>query len=181
MQKPINIYLDQNIWIELTKIRKNPKNYPELSTLFTLLKEKSDKDEIRVFISSIHVSEISKIIDPLKRKDLVETMIEICKNNTILPYGSIIEPEIKNIIYKKLKSNQIDLGRYVLGSGIAHLNGANGVLRYKDGRKMDPEKEKELLEKIDSKESLKMCLNSDELIEGTTKIRKEILESEELS
>ncbi len=44
---------------------------------------------------------------------------------------------------------------------------------------MDPEKEKELLEKIDSKESLKMCLNSDELIEGTTKIRKEILESEE--
>jgi len=156
----LKIYLDQNIWIDLAKVKYQKEKDPKKVEAYNLIKEKIEKGEIETYLSLCHLHETRKIKNIERRKNLVNLMIELSKGSTILPYPYVIKHEIRNEIFRRLGKKKIDLTSLVFRKGIAHLLGSNLVLKSKsnDSRKLDPIAEYLVLNIANSKEVLKTVM-----------------------
>lgn len=159
----LDVYLDQNIWIELSKIYFGKINDKNLKETYTLFKKSIDNDDIKTYLSYSHIQETLKIKNNVKRDNLIEFMMEFSKGNTILPYFTMINLEIQNYFYDRIGLG-FNLKNKPFGKGLPHLLGGKLELSYMDSYKLPPDIKKELLDSTESMEFMKLAFKDEKFL-----------------
>lgn len=121
------VYLDQNAWIELGRTYHNRSDNHKKA--LEAIIEASNSGTAIFPLSMVHFIETSKRRNDGSRKRLVETMMEISKGFTMLPWTYIIKPEVRNAIYRLKGQPEKNLKKYVFGRGIAKMFGGKITLK----------------------------------------------------
>jgi len=129
------VYLDQNAWIELSRVREGRKSSCDKKLLETIM-QASNNGTAFFPMSLIHLSELPNPASPW-RKELLSLMIEISKYYTFTPCWFILrELEIKNLILREFDIPPINVRSYFVGKGFSHLIGKNPTIK---SESTDPE------------------------------------------
>ncbi len=149
------IYLDQNWWIYLAKGWYEGKG--TLYELVSKIRGKIDSGDLIVVLSLVNVLEARKIENKERREKLLNFMVDFSNGNVISPFTDwVIETEVLSVIFKKLGKNGIDMKSKIIGKGISLLIGAKPTLV----GDIPEEKKKEIIEKINSVETMRIILPS---------------------
>lgn len=97
-----SVYLDQNAWIYLAHEYYHKDNSRGLSDTLKAVLEASESGKVIFPISIVHHEETAKNRHEIRRTKLFEFMIKVCKGYTIVPYVSVMEAEIRNVILSRL-------------------------------------------------------------------------------
>ena len=169
------IYLDQNKWIDF-EIGYN-KGEGEVYDFVVRLKEKIERGEIRIVVSLVNINEMRKIANEDRRNKLLDFMIDLSQGYAISPFVDwITDMEIRNLFFKRIEK-PIDIRSMVIDKWISIITGA----RPKIVGDISDEREKEIIDYINSSQNLKKIFSSskthvkesqDSLIEGTKKIEE---------
>jgi len=163
------VYLDTKDWIELAR------GYYEKSQGFQkiaqIVVDKSGAGQAIFPLSIIHFSETVRNLNPARRRRLAEYMILVSHGWAILPAPTIISPEIENACLEYMGlPPRYTLENFVFKKGISQLMGARGTLVAKNGTKVPPELERQILDKIESADTLlwfmRRGLSSSHVIKG---------------
>lgn len=159
----LDVYLDQNIWIKLSKIHFGKIRDKNLKETYDLFKNSIDNGTIKTYLSYSHIQETLKIKNNIKRDKLVEFMMEFSKGNTIMPYFTMINLEIQNYFYDRIGLG-FNLKNKPFGKGLPHLLGGKLELSYMDSYKLPHDVEKELLDSTESMEFMKLAFKDENFI-----------------
>ncbi|WP_100711829.1 hypothetical protein [Leptospira saintgironsiae] len=96
------IYLDQNKWIDLARVRSGSPEGQKYQEVYQKIKEKVSTGEWKFPLSSVHYMEVFAIRDPVQRKNLIDTMLEIGGRFYIRPYLVLQLIELQKQIALKL-------------------------------------------------------------------------------
>lgn len=94
----MDIYLDQNIWIDLAKIYHGKDKRPEAIDLLKLVRSKISTKAVRLPLSSVHYIETATISNPGRRERLGQVMFEFSRGETIAYYRKIVIGEIEEVL-----------------------------------------------------------------------------------
>lgn len=155
------IYLDQNIWINLSKAYYGIDKSLELKEVCDKLINASEEGNVICPLSVTHLIETLRHMNKDRRKRLAKFMVKISKGFTICPYTIVIPREIKNAIYKRLGMEPLDISKNVIGKGIAHSWGKICTIKGDVPEKI----RKELLEEFNSPEAMEYFLSEPTLAE----------------
>ncbi len=151
------IYLDQNWWISLEKGWYDGKG--ELYELVSKINDGIDKGDLAVVLSLVNVLEARKIKNKERREKLLKFMVDFSRGNVIRPFNDwVTETEVLNVVLKKLCQKDINIKTKVIGKGISLLVGAEPKIV----GNIPEEKKKEMIEKVNSFETMKLILASKE-------------------
>lgn len=124
------VYLDQNAWIDLAKIKYSPNaNQEPLKAVF-----KASKEGTAIFpFSLIHLSELNNIYKKRWRSELISLILELSNYHTFTPYwDKLRELEIKNLVLRELNLPLINVRDYLVDKGFSQLMGATPTISSKD-------------------------------------------------
>lgn len=139
------VYLGQNAWIELSKVREGRKSSCDKKLLETIM-QASNNGTAFFPISLIHLSEITNTARAEWRKELLSIMLEISHYYTFTPYwNKLRELEIKNLVLNELGLPLIDVRSSLVGKGFSNLMGATPTVK---SEKISPEILKEINQKL---------------------------------
>jgi predicted nucleic acid-binding protein len=153
----IKIYLDQNIWINLSRVYFGIDKNSELSDICNRLLKASNEGYIICPLSVSHIIESLKKKNIDRRKRFAEFIIKVSKGYTILPYSKIIPWEIKNAVYGLLDKEKLNLSDIAIGRGISHSLGAKGVISGNISKKIKDM----IMKELESPDTLKMILSGE--------------------
>jgi len=91
----IEIYLDQNKWIDLARSKKDRDKYSSIHNIYLLLHEAVINSDVIVPLSSAHVIELYKVHDPDHRKRIADVMVDLSQGWTIAPSNALAPKEIE--------------------------------------------------------------------------------------
>jgi len=134
-------------------------------------------------ISLVHLIETSTVGDDRKREEFLEFMFRVSRGYAIVPFVRIINFEIYQAVLKQVGLPTIDLKEVVVGKGLPFILGAKPeiVKRHKDSRDIPEDLRKTLLEKVESPQTLLLCMKNKRVVEEARKGRdKELRILEEL-
>jgi hypothetical protein len=94
----MDIYLDQNIWIDLAKIYHGKDERPEAIELLKLVRSKVSSNDVRFPLSSVHYIETASISNPGRRKRLGQVMFDLSRGRTIASYQRIVTGELEEAL-----------------------------------------------------------------------------------
>jgi len=117
------VYVDHKGWIDLAKIYYGNPSKVEKQLLDKIII--ASGSETAIFpLSMINLGETHRISKAKWRNQLASLMVKISKCYTLTPYWtSVLDIEIKNLILEKLGLPSLDIRKYWLGKGFAHLIG----------------------------------------------------------
>jgi len=164
------VYLDQNIWIELSRAHYGrSENYKEACEVVI---QASETEDVIFPLSIVHINETVKRANIESRKRLADFMIKISKGNAISPWTSLIKPEIRNYLRNRSGQPQIDLKKGVFGIGIPQMLGAKPQLIAKNANaeQIPPDILKKLAKKVYSPDLIHLSMvdenTSKEILKG---------------
>jgi len=162
------IYLDQNHWIILLRVKKGQDNDEDICKLLQKIL-KASKDSSAIFpISDIHLIETYKRKNSEKRNELLDFMIEVSRGYTIILYISIQKYEIRQAVLKQVGLPYKNVKQYAIGRGIPYVMGKKPEIINKDGTR--PDFPKDLQDKIREAtyniETFKLCIKNKEYIDA---------------
>lgn len=103
------IYLDQNQWIALAKIRAGKATEPWVTSLYTELENAVLNGKVLFPLSGTHVLETSKRNDPVSRMHVAETQAAFSLGYAYRSRASRLQVEIKQIIHRLLNLDPFEL------------------------------------------------------------------------
>lgn len=114
----MDIYLDQNIWIDLAKIYHGKDERPEAIELLELVRFKISSKAVRFPLSSVHYIETATISNPGRRERLGQVMFEFSRGETIAYYRRIVIGELEEAlsVYFDIDPREYEL----FGYGYSH-------------------------------------------------------------
>lgn len=117
----MDIYLDQNKWIDLAKIYHGKDERDESKELLELILNSIDSDKVRFPLSSIHYVETASISNAGRKERLGVTMFDLSKGTTLAPYRQIVIHELENALsrYFNFSPSKFEL----FGYGCEHAFG----------------------------------------------------------
>jgi hypothetical protein len=148
------IHLDQKDWIGLA--RRYYGVDPDPENVAKQVVQVSDAEKAIFPLSITHFDETMKRLDSESRQRLAKYMVTVSKGWAILPATRIIEPEIEDACLKALGLQGYDLQKFAIKKGLSQLMGGKAELVWK--KPPPPGLNKELLDKIESSETLLMSL-----------------------
>jgi len=165
---PKIIYLDQNHWIKLLKVKKGQVNDKDILKLLQKIL-KASKDDSAIFpVSNIHLIETYKRKNSEKRNEMLDFMIEVSQGYAIIPYISIQKYEIRQAVLKQVGLPYKNVKQYAIGKGIPYIMGKKPEIINKDGTR--PDFPKDLQDKIREAtyniETFKLCIKNKEYIDA---------------
>lgn len=163
------VYFDHKGWIDLAKIYYGNPSKIEKQLLEKIIVA-SDSETAVFPISMINYSETRRISKVKWRKQITSLMVKISKCYTLTPYwSSILDIEIKNLNLEKLGLPALNIRKYWLGKGFAHLMGQTPRIVSEN---MEPDElvhlNQQLLDALNSPETFELMLkdyNKDESLE----------------
>lgn len=94
----MDIYLDQNIWIDLAKIYHGKDARPESVELLRLVRSKITSKAVRLPLSSVHYIETATISNSGRRERLGQVMFDLSRGETIAYYRKIVIGELEKAL-----------------------------------------------------------------------------------
>ncbi|CAA0117653.1 Uncharacterised protein [BD1-7 clade bacterium] len=94
----MDIYLDQNIWIDLAKIYHGKDERPEAVELLELVQSKITSKAVRFPLSSVHYIETATISNPGRRERLGQVMFDLSRGETMAYYRRIVIGELEKAL-----------------------------------------------------------------------------------
>jgi hypothetical protein len=168
---PKIVYLDQNIWINLAQFYYGIKNDVHISNLCEVILKKLESNDLIIPLSVVHLIEAHHIQDNERRDKLIEFMLKVSRNNTIIPFNNnTIEAEIRQAICKRIEHPIIDLKDFIIGKGIQGIFGGRLTFEFPKGLKKEQLKQiKDFKEKsvkwLESQEALSWVSKNHEIFE----------------
>lgn len=160
---PINsppiIYLDQNAWIALAKVKWKKEEDPSLVAAYEKVLKATDMGKALFPLSIVNIFETLTRIEPESRKRLAKFMIDISKGSTICPYLTVTEVEMRNAVRKRAGISENSI--IPIGQGIGHALGSKPEIV----GEIDETLKKELINLVVSPETLLWLLSKQELAE----------------
>lgn len=117
------VYLDQNAWIELSRVREGQKSSCDKKLLETII-QASNNGTALFPISFTHLLEITNTAKAEWRKELLSLILEISHYYTFTHWTNLRELEIKNLVLRELDLPLIDVRSNLVGKGFSNLMGA---------------------------------------------------------
>ncbi len=148
------IHLDQKDWIGLA--RRYYGVDPDAENIAKQVVHASKAEKAIFPLSITHFDETMKRLDDESRQRLAKYMVTVSKGWAILPATRIIDPEIEDACLKSLRLPREDLQKLAIKKGLSQLMGGKAELEWKTPP--PPGLNEELLEKIESPETLLMSL-----------------------
>ena len=123
------VYLDQNIWIGLSRVYYEKDENLILKSILDKIIEASNSKNIIFPISIVNARETLSRQNEEQKNRLVDFMIKVSKGYTISPYTEEFKKEeIKQAVLKKIGKPYEDLSKYVIKKGVSNLVGAEGEI-----------------------------------------------------
>ena len=174
------IYLDQWVWIRLLRCRNEMQpEHPELDDALNRVMETSEKGTHIFPLSFYHWIETGKRGRVASKKELFKFMFTVSDFNTISPWVTILEHEVRNAIHRTLGTAQADLTDIVFIRGFEGVLGGKAKVVYKNGRELEKEYQEKLDEYLTDPEKMAefmLSVNDDrvthETDEGFSKLAK---------
>lgn len=94
----MDIYLDQNKWIEIARIYHGKDASHESKKLLNLIQEKVELGLIRLPLSAVHYIETASISNQGRKERLGTVMSNLSKGVTLASYNSIVIHELENAL-----------------------------------------------------------------------------------
>lgn len=116
------IYLDQNKWIELSRMVHGKDDSPRAKRIVQALEAVTTADHATLPLSASHYIETSRISNEGRKTRLGSTMWRFSKGKTIASYPQVVRHELDHALAKQfpgLRPRGLDL----LGFGVAHAFG----------------------------------------------------------
>lgn len=120
-EKRVNIYLDQNKWIELSKAIIN--NDPAYGELIKKIDKCTQDGSWILPLSILHLTETAKRADNTSRTTLTKNMERLAKGYSIAPYESLDELECENSIRRLMGLPLINLQEHAIKQDPLYLIG----------------------------------------------------------
>lgn len=115
------VYLDQWVWIELSRVHYGRSN--EWETAYDAVLKAREQASAVFPLSLSHLRETAVRRDDGSRGRLLDFMSEIADAYAIRPWSYMLEPEAKNAVRILMDETPRDLRSVVFGRGIGHLLG----------------------------------------------------------
>ena len=103
------IYLDQNQWIELAKVRAGKATDSWISSLVTELENAVKNGKVIFPLSGTHILETSKRNDLVSRMHVAETQAALSLGCAYRSYTSRLQVEIKGVIHRLLGLGPVEM------------------------------------------------------------------------
>ncbi|GAO70914.1 MULTISPECIES: hypothetical protein [Comamonas] len=103
------IYLDQNQWIELAKVRSGKATESWLTSLSEELENAVKNGKVLFPLSGTHILETSKRNDPASRRHVAEIQAVLSLGCAYRSYTSRLQVEIKGIIHRLLDLHPFEM------------------------------------------------------------------------
>lgn len=99
---PKCLYLDQNKWIDLGRAHYDREGGEPFKAALAAVQEAVGSGKLVVPMSGVHVMETMAPNDEGRRRRLAEFMVDVSKNNAILPHMSVRGLEVLQAVVRKL-------------------------------------------------------------------------------
>lgn len=118
-----HIYLDQNQWSYLSLALHGAPRSPEDATAAEAIKNSVFDGTASFPLSTAHVFETWKQHRADKRRPLVETMMEISRNDAIASPQQLLPPELDQALHQRFGRHDPPADVQPFGRGLHHLSG----------------------------------------------------------
>lgn len=119
LQKHMNIYLDQNKWIELAQIYHGKNSDPKAIKLLEEIDKLVESGHCTFPLTAVHYMETARISNPGRKQRLGEVMWKYSAGKTAASYTAVIMHELSIALSKhfpQVKPKKLTL----IGKGISH-------------------------------------------------------------